>query len=349
MKDYLKLKLVMAVKNINEGKSRYLLSRLQSEIPPQDSRHLTDTRTRVSTLLEYSLSYELNNILNESQEKNSISNVLWNVFPDLIVRNSRFENIAGLEIKALHAAAEEKSANLHTPISIIRKNNDFIVIMIWGWQKEELDGNLITHPRVLEFGIFDAWIIAKIRDSTWLINENNRVKGIDVSTAIINDEKSDAYKAEEGNLGKLMRISISENLAPEFPYYSEMLAESEAYESFKKRILQHGFTETARDVSFLIGDDIREFDHIISPNVRIFAVAGNSKKIWFSTGRALSNTNWHTLSDGMISQNDVIFFLTDKLNWKILSYNSRWEIRLEGSKPDSELAKIQHELDGLFE
>jgi hypothetical protein len=76
-----------AIERINRGVSQTLTARLSTEKPPSDPRHLTDTRTRVSTLLEYSLAYELNQVLLKDGAGLSVSAVLWNVFPDLIVRN----------------------------------------------------------------------------------------------------------------------------------------------------------------------------------------------------------------------------------------------------------------------
>ncbi len=57
-KDILMPMILEAVTRINNGISKTLTARKTSEVPPQDTRHLTDTRARVSTLLEYSLSYE---------------------------------------------------------------------------------------------------------------------------------------------------------------------------------------------------------------------------------------------------------------------------------------------------
>ena len=208
-KEFLQSLIEEAVSRINTGISKTLTARKSSEIPPQDTRHLTDTRTRVSTLLEYSLSYELNHLLIEKKLQHSISNVLWNVFPDLILRDNCFNNVIGLEVKALHTAAEEKSANLHTPLPLIRKNLDFIVILAWGWTRSEEEGRDITYPHIHDVGLFDAWLIAKMRDITWLINSGERIKGIDISTPIISSDEG-GVKAEEGNLGKLMRINLSD-------------------------------------------------------------------------------------------------------------------------------------------
>jgi hypothetical protein len=91
-----------AVERVNNGVSKTLTARRSSETPPLDPRHLTDTRTRVSTLLEYSLAYEMNHLLAEEGRGFSVSSVLWNVFPDLVVRDASRNPTIGLEVKALH-------------------------------------------------------------------------------------------------------------------------------------------------------------------------------------------------------------------------------------------------------
>ena len=58
-----------AVDRVNSGVSKTLTARQSSETPPLDPRHLTDTRTRVSTLLEYSLAYEMNHLLVEEGKR----------------------------------------------------------------------------------------------------------------------------------------------------------------------------------------------------------------------------------------------------------------------------------------
>jgi len=66
-----------AVAQVNRGISKTLTARRSVEMPPLNLRHLTDTRTRVSTLLEYSLAYEMNHLLADEGKGHSVSAVLW--------------------------------------------------------------------------------------------------------------------------------------------------------------------------------------------------------------------------------------------------------------------------------
>jgi len=329
-----------AVLRINDGVSRTLTARRVDETPPQHSRHLTDTRTRVSTLLEYALSYELNHILLEKKEGYSVSNVLWNVFPDLLIRDPDKENVMGLEVKALHTAAEEKSANLHTPLPLIRKGRDFIVILIWGWVQDGASGTQIIYPHIHYHDVFDAWLIAKIRDTTWLINSRDRIKGIDISTPIISANENE-FKAEEGNLGKLMRINMSNDTSRSMPYYDEMHAESERYESFKAKALSLGVIETIKDIAFALGTNPHFESNITSyPNTATLIATTNidNKNISFVAGPQRRGMSWSDVTNDSNVHDRIIVYLGSKLEWKVIS--GRSEVIAKGKKPESELSKI---------
>jgi hypothetical protein len=339
-KDFLRDLISEAIKKINNGVSKTLTARKSSEIPPQDTRHLTDTRTRVSTLLEYSLSYELNCLFVENKNQHTISNVLWNVFPDLVVRNKNFEDVAGLEVKALHSASEEKSANLHTPLPLIRKGKDFIVILAWGWTKEKDQFKDIIYPHIHDFGIFDAWLIAKIRDSTWLINDKGRIKGIDISTPIINSDGG-GYKAEERNLGKLMRISMSKNTSKHMPSYDDMQQVAKEYEEFKSKILLLGLIETMKDICWVLGGTEYFETKITKLPVSVAEIGcfSSNIKVFFVSGRKRANSRWSGIIP-TLKQDNVIVHLGNKLDWEVIKYQKNWTVTSKGKKPDIELKKI---------
>jgi len=336
-----------AVSRINNGVSKTLTARKTSEVPPQDTRHLTDTRTRVSTLLEYSLSYELNHLLVEKEINHTISNVLWNVFPDLVVRDANFDDVAGLEVKALHSAAEEKSANLHTPLPLIRKNRDFIVILVWGWSRQQDEHIDITYPHIHDVGIFDAWLIAKMRDSTWLINNKDRVKGIDISTPIINSDEG-GYKAEEGNLGKLMRISMSDQTSNNMPSYEAMRSEAIEYETFKRNILLLGLKETMKDISEVLGgaESLAENANELPTTAEEIGCCNlPDKKVFFVSGRKSANSSWDAILS-TLEESSVIVQLGNKLDWKVIKHSDTWSVTASGKKPDIELEKIRFSILG---
>jgi hypothetical protein len=327
---------------VNQGVAKTLMGRLASEEPPNDPRHLTDTRTRVSTLLEYALGYEANSILAEREGGNFVSCVLWNVFPDLLIRSSGGEAEAGLEIKALHTAAEEKSANLSTPLSRIRAGQDFLVIMIWGWDRDDSRDAEMRFPRIHFTEVFDAHIIARIRDYTWLLNQSGRTKGIDINTPFLSVEGSDSdFKAEEGNLGKLMRISFSENSSEALQDYEVLKEEGRRFSAFQARVLGKGLTEVFREVCFeLRTSDMHTNDVIAYPSEptrlgHCLMEQGGCLALW--GGPRIRSV----LAETEATVGDAVIWLSSKLNWKVYSLTADGWIQIgEGKKAENSIREI---------
>lgn len=351
-RNFVQVLLERAVERVNSGVSMTLTARKDSERPPQDTRHLTDTRTRVSTLLEYSVAYEMNHVLNEQSHGHSISTVLWNVFPDLIVRDEKRNNVLGLEVKALHTAAEEKSANFDAPIQIVRKDSDFIVILIWGWQTSSVNGTNITYPHIHKVGVFDAWLLAKIRDYGWLFNQAGRIKGIDLCSAIINGNDA-SFKAEEGNMGKLMRIAMPATLPTSVPSYAEMKIEDQRYAEFLQNVLALGLRETFLDVCSNDGAEVRQLEapHSYPTECKVLGTAtrrsaGNSTLKLMAGGRPV---HWLESSSAVdFPEGTIVLWLSQKLNWKVLAKKNRvWIETGSGAKPDTEVEAIQRALDSV--
>lgn len=346
-KEFVSNLLYRAVSNVNSGVSMTLTARKTTEIPPQDTRHLTDTRTRVSTLLEYSVAYEMNHILADDEHGHSVSAVLWNVFPDLIVRDELKNNVIGLEVKALHTAAEEKSANLSTPIQVIRRGMDFVVVLIWGWQSTRVNGVEITYPHIHEFGIFDAWILAKVRDYGWLYNHGGRKKAIDLCSPLI-DGKDGRFKAEEGNMGKLTRIYLPSDIPKSIPCYEEMINEYAMYRGFVQKIIVLGIRESFYDVCSCINYEVDSYLNASAypSECQVWGrarrkIRTDGEKIELLVGR--SPAQW--LSRRKIDGDVVYFWLSPKLEWKVLKRSGySWEVVAGGNKPDTDTKAIQEAL-----
>ena len=339
-----------AVKRINRGVSRTLTARRLDENPPLHTRHLTDTRTRVSNLLEYALAYEMNRVLESDEDNRTISAVLWNVFPDLIIRDKELNNLAGLEIKALHTAAEEKSANLSTPLSVIRKKKDFLVVLVWGWKVGNNGGVKMYYPHVHSIDVLNAWCLARIRDLEWLRKEGNglkaRPKGIDLGSPLILQQEN-MYKAEEGNMGKLMRIGLTDTLPRSIPYREEIEREDKKYEQFKQRVMGFGLVETFKDVCKVLGIEFESMNKTTQypSEYQILgkAVVGNEKRIYFGAGFQ-PNINAHPEKD-RYSNKDCVFWLGSKLNWKIfrVTIDGLQQVQ-SGDKPETQIEMISKTL-----
>lgn len=332
-----------AVCRLNAGYSRPLMSRRISENPPRDARHLTDTRTRVATLLEYALGYHLNEVLRETSDGLFCSAVLWNVFPDLLIRKSDGTPVFGLEVKALHAAAEEKSANLATPLAVINRR-DYVVVLVWSWASGDEVQAAMLYPKVLSVDVFSAWDLARIRDLGWMSGANSRPKGIDLIGPIIESTPGN-MKAEEGNLGKLLRIRPPAGLFESQLEHSGLAQTSRRFEAFKSRVIVAGLSETFRDICMSLGamhpriEESHQYPTDADVLGSAILEAGNQLGLLAGPRPTVAFLNSLTRK----YQFDAAVWLGKTLEWEVhkLSKNS-WNRIGNGMKPDSEIEKITH-------
>jgi hypothetical protein len=327
---------------VNATTAKTLMARRPSEKPPLDERHLTDTRTRVSSLLETALALALNEVLIEQGNGIWLSSVLWNVFPDLIVRDKKGERYLGLEVKALHTAAEEKSANFYTPISVIRKDQDFVLVLVWGWHRGETNGVEIVFPTIHFVAIANAWLLAKMRDYSWLFATGGRRKAIDLISAVI-DGDSNQFKQEERNMGKLMRIDIAPELPSSVPFYEEMRSEAEHYRSFKTKTLVFGIRETFKDICLLLNSSecqFATFDRYPESAMELgSATLPGERRLVLVGGRAAER--WLSSAPQRYKDGTAVLYLSQKLDWEIFEVNDgRIISKGTGQKPESQLQAI---------
>lgn len=321
------------------------MSRRSTEIPPRDSRHLTDTRTRVAILLEYALGYHLNEVLREANNELFCSAVLWNVFPDLLIRTSNGTPVFGLEVKALHAAAEEKSANLSTPLAVINRR-DYVVVMVWSWSVVEQDGTEMLHPRVLSVDVFSAWDLARIRDLGWMSGTNSRPKGIDLVGPVI-ESAAGTLKAEEGNLGKLLRIRPPASLIEGEVSLSDLARTSRRFEAFKSRVVVAGLSETFRDICSSLGLRIVRTHNPDEYPQRTELLGCASLESEYTVGLFAGPRVTDAFMTSVTHDNNLqaAVWLGKKLEWEAYRFSGRsWRVVGSGSKPDSEMNKITDSL-----
>ena len=176
---------------------------------PTNQRNLTDYRTRIGTLLEYTFARSVNELLpyHLKQAGLRLTNVVANKFPDLAFRSLNGQIGIRFEMKAIQTVAEEKAANFDTLIKDIRKGTDFIAVLLWDW-KPDVNGNC-QYPHIEACYVMDAYELAQIRDNNWLNTPPSGLvsarQGFDLRYGI--NASGNNYNQEEGNYGKLMRIS----------------------------------------------------------------------------------------------------------------------------------------------
>lgn len=199
-----------AISRMNQDRMQYRYGLFSDQSIPQNQANLTDTRTRMGVLLESEMARAIEEIIREDYSIDNwhVNYVIANQFPDLALRNNEGDMGLRLEIKAIETVAEEKAANFDTLIKDIRKDKDFVVVMIWGWAETGRRKDL--WPEIKKFYVFDAYLLAKMRDTYWLNSPPVEEKlgggrqGFDVVGAVTSTDKG--FKEEEGNLGKVTRL-----------------------------------------------------------------------------------------------------------------------------------------------
>lgn len=250
------------IKRMNHESNRRLWALYEGERIPENETNLTDTRGRVSLLIEHTLVDVINSMLTESGENNLfLANVVANRFPDLEIRQRDGRLGLRFEVKALQATAEEKSANFSTLKKDVRPQTDFVIIFVWEWSSSRVSSAINWDRAPLIVGAFalHASSLATMRDTTWLdsppANVGDAVQGFDLLEAIT--ASNGKYKGEEGNLGKLMRVfdvsnPISAGASPEF---SQTISRFKELEDF---VISAGFERLCELIAAASGLSIME-------------------------------------------------------------------------------------------
>ncbi len=227
------------------------------DVVPTNQRNLTDVRTRMGVLLEYELGKAITHLLpEEARKKLSLTYVIANRFPDLAFRGFDGSIGARFEVKAIEAIADEKAANFDTLIKDIRKGTDFVVVMLWEWQKHHT--RALRFPYVYNIYVMDAYQLAQMRDCKWLNTPPSDVgdgrQGYDLCFGV-NCKEGD-YNKEEGNYGKLMRI-FEQSFERYLPQEVRKGTTLTTYYTFRADTIQFGLEVICNEVAdvFLRGEN----------------------------------------------------------------------------------------------
>jgi hypothetical protein len=310
----------------NSENSRKKFALYQNEQVPTNERNLTDVRTRLGVLIEF----ELSRISNELLLELGINDIFWsyviaNRFPDLEARRNDGEKLLRLEIKCLQCVAEEKAANFDTLIKDINPYTDFVAVCLWDWEAAgAIECSWDKAPKIFKIYVFNAYALAKLRDSYWLnrppTNLGNGCQGFDIRHAVTC--ANGRYSKEQGNYGKLTRI-WREGFTHR-PASDDVLTDTEQeYCAFQKEIILAGFKILSHGhLHLLCKDDIE----VIQINGRLAGYkAGHIAYI-------LSNVMQHKHIVSYASDNDISFVVSMTEKYKCTIYSSGRVIG-SGQKP----------------
>lgn len=328
--------LPIVIERMNNQSNRRLWALYDGERIPENETNLTDTRGRVSLLIEHTLVDVINSMLAESGEENIfLANVVANRFPDLEIRQRDGRLGLRFEVKALQATAEEKSANFSTLKKDVRPQTDFLIIFVWEWNSSR-DSSAINWDRApLIIGAFalHASSLATMRDTTWLdsppANVGDAVQGFDLLEAIT--ASNGKYKGEEGNLGKLMRVFDVSNPIPA----GASLELSQTISRFKELedfVISAGFDRLCELIAAASGSSIT------TQTGPPWNITLTSDLMGFALARRLGGkkTIEEAMKDLAISK---LVVLRDKYQWTVYALDGGQLAQLRSGRKPKELIK----------
>jgi hypothetical protein len=341
------------VEYMNEKFVFPLMSKLPSERLPTHQRNLTDARTRIGVLLEYSFALALQNALQGNNATSyRISYVVANRYPDLVIRDASSEPVLRFEVKTLQLASEEKSANFDALVRDIHPERDILCVLLWEWRDRDLGDVPVNFPEVRRGFAFEAYPVALGRDLGWLAQRPpNLVKGIDLTGPVVGSAAS--LRKEEHNMGKLMRI-LGDDEVGALP---KELAEHnavEAYRDFKNFTISAGLAHNAARFLGELGIVIREPSGFVHSATSIQIIAHGSIG---NTGREVVVGAGGRLTAGRLALFErelqlagfspgMILIFNEKFFWSVYHYDGIKLTKIDGGKKfERALEKAQSLLD----
>ena len=320
---------------LNDIESRKRLALYGGDRIPENERNLTDSRNRVSLIIEYEFARIITKILSENGVNDWFcSYVVANRFPDLEIRNSQGKTGLRFEVKCLQSTAEEKSANFSTLRKDIRPDTDFVVVFLWEWFYDPNEIQWDRSPYILDVYVFNASSLAKLRDWYWLNNPPKNLgggfQGFDIRYAV--NCVGGQFNEEEGNFGKLLRL-WNKNFQYR-PIVDSLLLQTETdYENFKRSVVNIGFKSLASQIlPRLTGNpSISRFE------VGTYRAGYKSDDMGFIQAFPLIRSK---LVSVMIEHNlKLVWIFRDKYQWRHYSLSSsRIEFIKSGKKPKTIIA-----------
>lgn len=324
-----------AVKLLNEDTLPLQVALFGTDEIPTNQRNLTDTRTRVGILLEYELGKALNQLLPKAvAEVLALTYVVANRFPDLAFRKRDGGTGLRFEVKSIEVVAEEKSANFDTLIKDIRRDTDFVVLLVWGWHAHSV--HALRYPHVFEVFVFDAYDLALMRDCYWLNRPPRDVgdgrQGFDLTYAVTCS--AGVYTEEEGNYGKLMRIfeKTHEEFLPEGVATRSTLP---AYYAMCDTVIRRGLTTIGSEIALAFaGHTSRVVVANSALPVTVRATSPSGKKLLIVGDDTLPNLK-RAIAIASQEGVDHVMVLNEKFSWGARTADAQM---LRGRKPATALA-----------
>jgi hypothetical protein len=342
------------VEQVNRDFSLPLLSKLPEERLPTHQRNLTDVRTRIGVLLEYSFALALQDALRKGGTADyRASFVVANQYPDLVIRDAVSQPAVRIEMKTLELVSEEKSANFDALIRDVHPQKDILCVLMWEWDEEDLSGTTVKFPEVKRGFAFEAYPIARVRDLGWLSQRRaGQVKGIDVTGPVVGDAQS--LREEEHNMGKLMRI-LGDGEADALPDDLAMHRAVESYREFKNYTISAGLAHNAvrllKELGIVSQADTA-FSHSTSlvQSVALGTREDGEKGVVVAAAGRITDGRLKAYGESLREAGTdpaLVLVFNEKFNWSVYDFDGSSLKRLDsGKKFEGALSEVSLRLIG---
>jgi len=336
------------VESVNTSFAKPFISKLPTERLPTRQQNLTDSRTRIGVLLEYSFGLALQREIEANGSTGyRISYVVANRYPDLYIRDASSVPLIRLEMKTLELVSEEKSANFDALVRDVHPERDVLCVLLWEWQTADLAGTPIGFPEVKCGFAFEAYPIAVARDLGWLSQRRaGWTKAIDVAGPVVGNETE--LRKEEVNMGKLMRI-MGGGEVQALPKELATHPAVEAYRLFKTIAVTDGLKHNAArlfDEMGIIPSEESDFQH----SKEMLTIArgrnpdGDAEVVVAAAGR-ISRSLLLSYQNKLLSENvdkAIIIVFNEKFSWSVYAYDSGRLRKVEsGRKFEAGVARLK--------
>lgn len=201
--------LTQAIASVNSQFAYRRLAKLsrQKEPLPTALRQLSSYRTRLGTMLEYSISSQIDAVLKRWYgERVSLTFVVSHKYPNFYLRDSVLEKCLRIEMKCVDCESDEQAARFDAPTADIDPNRDFVLFVGWEWKKEKLDnGEEWEHPSIFAHVFVPAIELTRERDIR-LYSIGGKIE--DGKVLVPSTKRPGTFVPDPGNYGKFWRIVL---------------------------------------------------------------------------------------------------------------------------------------------
>ena len=223
-----------AIKCVNSQFAFRRLAKLgrADEPLPTDPKQLSSYRTRLGTMLEYSIGSEIDRIIREGYgDAISLTHAVAHEYPDFYIRGPSLAKTLRIEMKAVDCESDEQAARFDAPTSVIDADADFVLFVGWEWKKETTGDTLQwEHPHIFAYVFVPAMELARERDIR-LYQIGGRIENGRVLVPSTKDPGK--YVEDKGNYGKIWRIihttRAKSSLSPQMSLFAGFLEEVEKH------------------------------------------------------------------------------------------------------------------------